>query len=156
MVEVPTAGVKVVTTNRQARFRFEILETVEAGLALLGTEVKSLRAGKCNLKEGFARIDGGEAWLIGVHIPEYTEGNRFNHDPIRTRKLLLSKKQLRHLSEETQQQGLTLVPLRLYFKGRVAKIELGLGRGKKLYDKREAILKRDTERRLRQAMFRRR
>ena len=149
-------NIKIITTNRQARFRYEILETFEAGLVLSGTEVKSLRAGKCNLKEGYARVEKGETWLVGVHIPEYTEGNQFNHDPDRTRKLLLNKRQIRHLTVSTQQEGLTLVPLRLYFKGKVAKIELGLARGKKLYDKRETIAKRDTERRLRQATHRRR
>jgi len=150
------AGIKIITTNRQARFRYEILSTMEAGLVLTGTEVKSLRDGKCNLKEGYARIDKEEAWLIGVHIPEYTEGNRFNHEPTRTRKLLLSKRQIRHLSEATQQEGLTLVPLRVYFKGRVAKVEIGVGRGKKLYDKRETIAKRETDRRMRQELHRRR
>lgn len=141
------AVIKVVTTNRQARFRYEILKTMEAGLVLTGTEVKSLRAGKCNLKEGYARIDKDEAWLIGVHIPEYTEGNQFNHEPTRTRKLLLSKRQINQLREATQQEGLTLVPLQVYFKGRNAKVEVGVGRGKKLYDKRATIAKRDSERR---------
>ena len=145
--------VKLVSTNRQARHRFEILDTVEAGLCLVGTEVKSLREGKCNLKEGYARIDGGEAWLVGVHIPEYTAGNRFNHEPTRTRKLLLSKRQIRRLAGQTQQMGLTLVPLRLYFKGKVAKVELGVARGKKLYDKRVAIAERETERRIRRERF---
>lgn len=144
----PPAVIKVITTNRQARFRYEILSTVEAGLVLTGTEVKSLRAGKCNLKEGYARITQDEAWLIGVHIPEYTEGNRFNHEPTRSRKLLISKRQIRQLSEATNQEGLTLVPLRVYFKGKVAKVEIGIGRGKKLYDKRETIAKRETERRM--------
>ncbi len=150
------AVVKIITTNRQARFLYEILNTVEAGLVLTGTEVKSLRDGKCNLKEGYARIDKDEAWLIGVHIPEYTEGNQFNHEPTRTRKLLLSKRQIRQLKEATQQEGLTLVPLRLYFKGRVAKVEIGVGRGKKLYDKRATIAKRESDLRLRQETFRRR
>lgn len=144
----PPAVIKVITTNRQARFRYEILSTVEAGLVLTGTEVKSLRAGKCNLKEGYARINQDEAWLIGVHIPEYTEGNRFNHEPTRSRKLLISKRQIRQLSEATNQEGLTLVPLRVYFKGKVAKVEIGVGRGKKLYDKRETIAKRETDRRM--------
>lgn len=145
--------IKPVTTNRQARHRYEILETVEAGMVLAGTEVKSLREGKCNLKEGYARIDHGEAWLVGVHIPEYTAGNRFNHEPTRTRKLLLSKRQIRRLTAQTQQLGLTLVPLRVYFKGRVAKIELGLARGKKLYDKRQAIAKREIERQMQRERF---
>ena len=152
----PPAVIKVITTNRQARFRYEILSAMEAGLVLTGTEVKSLRAGKCNLKEGYARIDKDEAWLIGVHIPEYTEGNRFNHEPTRSRKLLLSKRQIRQLTEATQQEGLTLVPLRVYFKGKVAKVEIGVGRGKKLYDKRATIAKRESDLRLRQETHRRR
>lgn len=152
----PAPAIKVITSNRQARFRYEILSTVEAGLVLTGTEVKSLRDGKCNLKEGYARIDKDEAWLIGVHIPEYTEGNRFNHEPTRTRKLLLSRRQIRQLGEATQQEGLTLVPLRVYFKGKRAKVEIGVGRGKKLYDKRAAIAKRESDLRLRQERHRRR
>lgn len=152
----PPAVIRVITTNRQARFRYEILSAMEAGLVLTGTEVKSLRAGKCNLKEGYARIDKDEAWLIGVHIPEYTEGNRFNHEPTRSRKLLLSKRQIRQLTEATQQEGLTLVPLRVYFKGKVAKVEIGVGRGKKLYDKRATIAKRESDLKLRQEMHRRR
>jgi SsrA-binding protein len=152
----PAPAIKVITSNRQARFRYEILSTVEAGLVLTGTEVKSLRDGKCNLKEGYARIDKDEAWLIGVHIPEYTEGNRFNHEPTRTRKLLLSRRQIRQLGEATQQEGLTLVPLRVYFKGKHAKVEIGVGRGKKLYDKRAAIAKRESDLRLRQERHRRR
>jgi SsrA-binding protein len=145
--------IKLISSNRQARHRYEILDTIEAGLSLLGTEVKSLREGKCNLKEGYARIDGGEAWLFGVHIPEYVAGNRFNHEPTRKRKLLLSKRQIRRLAGLTQQQGLTLVPLQIYFKGKVAKIELGVGRGKKLYDKRAAIAERDTKRRIQRERF---
>ncbi|MEW5700719.1 MAG: SsrA-binding protein SmpB [Candidatus Zixiibacteriota bacterium] len=156
MADLPAPTVKIIATNRKANFRYEILDTFEAGLVLVGTEVKSLRDGKCNLKEGYARIENGQAWLVGVHIPEYTAGNRFNHDPTRTRKLLLSRRQIRRLGVETQQEGLTLVPLRVYFKGKVAKIELGLGRGKKAHDKREAIVKRETERQLRRTMHRRR
>jgi SsrA-binding protein len=156
MKETPAPGIKIVTTNRQARYRYEILESVEAGLVLTGTEVKSLREGKCNLKEGYGTIEKGEAWLVGVHIPEYTEGNRFNHDPIRRRKLLLSKRQIKHFATETQQKGLTLVPLRVYFKEQRAKVELGLGRGKKLHDKRQTIIRRETELQMRREKFRRR
>lgn len=147
---------RLITTNRKARFRYEILETVEAGLVLTGTEVKSLRRGKCNLKEGYAAIERNEVWLIGVHIPEYTEAHQFNHDPIRRRKLLLSRRQIKHFAAETQQKGLTLVPLRLYFKGKNAKVEIGLGRGKKLYDKRQTIMKRETERQMRREQSHRR
>lgn len=156
MTEQQTSAIKIVTTNRQARFRYEILETVEAGLVLTGTEVKSLREGKCNLREGYGMIDNDQAWLVGVHIPEYTEGNRFNHDPRRRRKLLLSKREIRYFGAQTQQKGLTLVPLRLYFKDQHAKVELGLGRGKKLHDKRETIMRRETERQMRRERFRRR
>ena len=149
----PKSDIKLVSSNRQARHRYEILDSIEAGICLLGTEVKSLREGKCNLKEGYARIDDGEAWLIGVHIPEYVAGNRFNHEPTRTRKLLLSKRQIRRLAGQTQQQGLTLVPLRMYFKGKVVKVELGVGRGKKLHDKREAIAERESQRRIQRERF---
>ncbi|MEW5873752.1 MAG: SsrA-binding protein SmpB [Candidatus Zixiibacteriota bacterium] len=147
--------IKVISTNRQARHRYEILESVEAGLVLLGTEVKSLREGKCNLREGYARIDNEEAWLVGVNINEYTAGNRYNHDPMRPRKLLLSRRQIRRLMGRTQQEGLTLVPLRIYFKGQIAKIELGLAKGKKLYDKRHAIAEREADLAVRRARFRR-
>lgn len=157
MSELKTeVAIKVITTNRQARFRYEILSVTEAGLVLTGTEVKSLRAGKCNLKEGYAKIENNEAWLVGVHIPEYTEGNRFNHEPTRPRKLLLSRRQIRQLGEATHQEGLTLVPLRVYFKGKVAKVEIGLGRGKKLYDKRADIARREADMRARQATRRQR
>ncbi|HUU46917.1 MAG TPA: SsrA-binding protein SmpB [Acidobacteriota bacterium] len=156
MTEQEKPTIKIVTTNRQARFRYEILETVEAGLVLTGTEVKSLREGKCNLREGYGVIDNQEAWLLGVHIPEYTEGNRFNHDPTRRRKMLMSSREIRYFGAQTQQKGLTLVPLRVYFKDQHAKIELGLGRGKKLYDKRQTIIERETERQMRREKFRRR
>lgn len=149
----PPKETRLISTNRQARHRYEILESLEAGLVLQGTEVKSLRLGKCNLKEGYARIDNEEAWLIGVHISEYTAGNRYNHDPTRPRKLLLSKRQIRRLMGRTQQEGLTLVPLRIYFKGPVAKIELGLARGKKLHDKRQAIAEREADLAVRRAKF---
>ena len=156
MAEAAKPDIKLISSNRRARHLYHILETYEAGLVLVGTEVKSLRAGKCNLKEGYARIENDEAWLIGVHIPEYTEGNRFNHDPIRRRKLLLSRRQIRRLIGQTQQQGLTLVPLRIYFRGKNAKIELGLAKGKKLYDKRHDIAKRESNRQIERESSRRR
>lgn len=156
MADAAQPKIKLISTNRKARHLYHILETYEAGLVLVGTEVKSLRAGKCNLKEGYARIENDEAWLVGVHIPEYTEGNRFNHDPIRRRKLLLSRRQIRRMIGQTQQQGLTLVPLSIYFKGTKAKIELGLAKGKKLYDKRHDIAKRETDMQIRKETFRRR
>ncbi len=147
--------IKLISTNRKASHLYEILETYEAGLVLVGTEVKSLRAGKCNLKEGYAKIEGEEAWLVGVHINEYTEANQFNHDPIRMRKLLLSKRQIRRLEAQTQQKGLTLVPIKIYFRGKVAKIEIGLGRGKKLHDKRRSIAEQEMKRSLDRETFRR-
>lgn len=156
MSDARSDDIKLISTNRQAHHRYHIMETYEAGLVLQGTEVKSLRAGKCNLKEGYARIDNEEAWLIGVHIPEYAAGNQFNHDPVRKRKLLLSKRQIHRLMGQTQQQGLTIVPLRIYFSGKRVKVELGLGKGKKLFDKRQAIIKRDTDRQMRRETFRRR
>lgn len=139
---------KTITHNRQARHDYFILETVEAGLALTGTEVKSLRDGRGNLKDSYAEIRGGEAHLVNCHISPYDFGNRFNHDPLRPRKLLLHKKEIRRLHAMVKEKGLTLVPLHLYFtpQGKV-KIELALAKGKKLYDKREDAAKRDAERR---------
>jgi SsrA-binding protein len=156
MVDAKDPDIKLISSNRKARHMYHILETYEAGLVLVGTEVKSLRAGKCNLKEGYARIENDEAWLVSVHIPEYTAGNRYNHDPIRRRKLLLSRRQIRRLIGQTQQQGLTLVPLCIYFRGTKAKIELGLAKGKKLYDKRHDIAKRESDRQIQRESFRRR
>ena len=156
MVDAKDPDIKLISSNRKARHMYHILETYEAGLVLVGTEVKSLRAGKCNLKEGYARIENEEAWLVGVHIPEYTAGNRYNHDPTRRRKLLLSQRQIRRLIGQTLQQGLTLVPLSVYFRGKYVKIELGLARGKKLYDKRRDIAKRDSDLQIRKETFRRR
>jgi len=156
MADATEPKIKLISTNRKARHMYHILETYEAGLVLVGTEVKSLRAGKCNLKEGYARVENEEVWLVGVHIPEYTEGNRFNHDPTRRRKLLLSRRQIRRMIGQTQQLGLTLVPLSIYFKGTKAKIELGLAKGKKLYDKRHDIAKRESDLQIRKETFRRR
>ena len=114
--------------NRKANHDYYILETLEAGIALTGTEIKSVRAGRINLKDGFAQIKNGEAWLMNVHISEYTQGNRFNHDPLRNRKLLLHKKQITHLAEETSGKGITLVPLKVYLKHGFAKVLLEIGR----------------------------
>ncbi|NLG85278.1 MAG: SsrA-binding protein SmpB [Firmicutes bacterium] len=141
---------KTIVTNRQARHDYFILETFEAGLALTGTEVKSLRAGRGNLKDSFAEIRGGEVFLVNCHISPYEFGNRFNHDPLRPRKLLLHKAEIRRLYGKTREKGLTLIPLELYFneRGRV-KVELALAKGKKIYDKREEIARRDAERRAR-------
>lgn len=137
---------KVIADNRRARYDYHILESYEAGLVLTGTEVKSLRLGHANLREGYAAISGGELFLYNVHISPYEQGNRFNHEPLRTRKLLLHKEEIRRLTSLTKERGLTLVPLRLYFKHGCAKLEIGLAKGKKLYDKREDIAQRDVAR----------
>lgn len=145
-----------IVTNRKARHNYHILETIEAGLVLVGTEVKSLRQGKCNLQDSYAHIVREEVFLENMHISPYDPGHRFNHDPIRTRKLLLHRREIRRLIGKTREKGLTLIPLRVYFQGRNAKVELGLAQGKKLYDKREAIARRESDRELRRSVFRRR
>ena len=137
-----------IAVNRRARFEYAIEDTFEAGLVLTGTEIKSIRAGKVNLAEAYARIEHGEAWLIGAHIAPYDQGNRNNHEPRRTRKLLLHRTQIAELTGLTQQKGLTLVPLRLYLRGGRAKLELGIARGKKAHDKRRSIAERDMRREL--------
>ena len=139
---------KTVALNRRARHDYAIEETLEAGLVLTGTEIKSIRAGRANLAEAYARIERGEAWLIGAHIAPYEQGNRNNHEPTRTRKLLLHKDQIAELAGRTQTKGLTLVPLRLYIRDGHAKLELGIARGKKAHDKRRAIAERDMRREL--------
>ena len=137
-----------VALNRRARHDFAIEQTVEAGLVLTGTEIKSIRAGHANLAEAYARIEHGEAWLIGAHIAPYEQGNRNNHEPTRTRKLLLRRGEIAELIGKTQAKGYTLVPLRLYIRDGLAKLELGLGRGKKAHDKRRTIAERDMRREL--------
>jgi SsrA-binding protein len=137
---------KDIAVNRRARFDYLIEETYEAGLVLQGSEVKSLREGRANLSDSYARIIRGEAVLINAHINPYFAASRFNHEPTRTRKLLLHKKEIERLAGKTHERGLTLVPLRLYFKDGRAKIELGLARGKKLYDKRESLRKKAAQR----------
>lgn len=145
-------GEHAVSVNRKARHDYTIGETFEAGLVLRGGEVKSLRAGRANLKDSYARINNGEAFLLNAHISDYKPAHHFNGDPTRTRKLLLHKREIMRLLGKTRQQGLTLVPLRLYFKGGRAKVELALAKGKRMYDKRAAIrereMKRDVERTL--------
>ena len=137
-----------IAVNRRARFEYAIEDTFEAGIVLTGTEIKSIRAGHVNLAEAYARIEHGEAWLIGAHIAPYDQGNRNNHEPRRTRKLLLHRTQIAELTGLTQQKGLTLVPLRLYLRGGRAKLELGIARGKKAHDKRRSIAERDMQREL--------
>jgi SsrA-binding protein len=139
-------GEKVIATNRKARHDYEILETYEAGLVLRGTEVKSLREGQVNFKDSYAAINGNEAWLIGCHIAPYHHGTDANHDPDRSRKLLLHRREISRLLGKTAERGLTLIPLRLYFKEGRAKLEFGLARGKKLHDKRASIRERDERR----------
>ena len=139
-------GMKLVTNNKKAYHDFFIDEKYEAGLSLAGTEVKSLRLGKCSIKEAFVRIENGEAFIYGMNVSPYEKGNIFNKDPLRVRKLLLHKEQIRKLAGAAQQQGSTIVPLQVYFKDGRAKIEIGLARGKKLYDKRQDIAKKDLRR----------
>jgi SsrA-binding protein len=137
---------KNITVNRKARHEYAILQTYEAGIVLQGTEVKSLRQGKANLVDSYATLRNGEVWLIGTHISEYTQGNINNHNPTRDRKLLLNKSEIRRLIGKVKEKGLTLIPLRLYFKKGKVKVELALAKGKKIYDKRESIAKRDLQR----------
>ncbi len=139
-------GERAVATNRRARHEYEILEVVEAGLVLRGTEVKSLRAGQVNFKDSYATIRSDEAWLLGCHISPYSHGTDANHDPERDRKLLLKRRELNRLAGKVAERGLTLVPLRLYFKGGRAKLEIGLARGKKLHDKRSSLREREVRR----------
>ena len=142
---------KTVAVNRRARHEYAVEETLEAGIALTGTEIKSIRAGRVNLAEAYARIEKGEAWLIGAHIAPYEQGNRNNHEPTRTRKLLLHRDQIAELIGRTQAKGFTLVPLKLYIRNGMAKLEIGVARGKKAYDKRRTIAERDARRELERA-----
>jgi SsrA-binding protein len=140
-------GVKVVATNRKARYEYFLLETFEAGLVLLGSEIKSIRAGQMSLAESYIDIQGGNsAWLVDAHIAPYAQANQFNHDPKRKRRLLLHKKQIRQLWNAVRMKGMTIVPTRVYLKEGRAKIEIALARGKKAYDKRAVIAKRDQKR----------
>ncbi|MBW4594551.1 MAG: SsrA-binding protein SmpB [Brasilonema angustatum HA4187-MV1] len=146
-------GYKVVTDNRQARYLYEILETYEAGIELTGTEVKSIRAGKVNLQDAYALIRDGQAWLLNAHISPYNaSGQYFNHEPRRTRKLLLHREEIRKLIGKVEQQGLTLIPLKMYLKRGWVKITIALARGKKVHDKREDIKRRQDQREMQRAM----
>jgi len=147
-------GRKVIASNRKARHDYTILDTYEAGVVLVGTEVKSLRLGRASLVDSFATVDDGEVWLRGLHIPEYDRGTWTNHEPRRTRKLLLHKSEILRLIGKTKESGLSLVPLVMYFKDGKVKVEIGLGRGKKAYDKRQALAKRDAEREISKAFGR--
>lgn len=149
-------GMKMVARNRRARHDYHIESTYEAGLVLTGTEVKSLRAGRASLADGFGQISDHEIWLHNVHIPEYTQGTWTNHEPRRTRKLLMHRREIDKLESETAERGLTLVPLALYFKDGKAKVELALARGKRSYDKRHDLAERDAAREIDRALRRRR
>ena len=146
------AGIKIVSENRKARHDYHIHETFEAGIALTGTEVKSLRAGKANLKDSYARIENGEVFLQQMHISPYEQGNRFNHDPLRPRKLLLHRQEINRLLGKTREKGFSLVPLKVYFARGKAKVELALASGKKLYDKRRDLAERDAKRDMERAL----
>ena len=148
-------GRKIIAQNKKARHDYHVEDTYEAGLVLTGTEVKSLRAGRASLVDGFCDIDGGEAWLHGVHIPEYSQGTWTNHTARRRRKLLLHREEIDKIADRVHQKGLTVVPLSLYFKDGRAKVEIGLARGKKSWDKRQALAERTAEREKQEAIGRR-
>ena len=152
---VKEQGRKLIAQNRKARHDYHIDDVIEAGLVLTGTEVKSLRAGRASLVDGFAEVLDNEVWLLGVHIPEYSQGTWNNHTPRRRRKLLLNRREIDRLASRVAERGLTIVPLALYFKDGKAKIEIGLGRGKKTYDKRQDLARRDADREVARAMGRR-
>ncbi|MDN6626034.1 MAG: SsrA-binding protein SmpB [Pisciglobus halotolerans] len=149
---MPKGTGKLIAQNRKARHDYTIIETYEAGMVLKGTEIKSIRAGRINLKDGYATIRNGEAYLQNVHISPYDQGNQFNHDPVRTRKLLLHKRQLSQLVGELKTTGQTLVPLKVYIKNGYAKVLLGLAKGKKAYDKRESLKRKAQQREIDRAM----
>jgi len=153
---VARTGEKLIVDNRRARHDYHLLERVEAGLVLTGTEVKSLRDGRASLQQAYAEVRGDEAWLVGAHISVYDQGNRENHDPDRDRKLLLRRKEIDSLAGKVRERGLTLVPTKLYFRGGRAKVELALGRGKELRDKRRDLAKREAQRDMERAFKSRR
>ncbi|HEX7972934.1 MAG TPA: SsrA-binding protein SmpB [Anaerolineales bacterium] len=139
-------GIKIVATNRKASHEYFLLERFEAGIALQGSEIKSIRSGQISLSEAYVEVDGSQAWLLEAHIAPYEQANRFNHEPRRPRKLLLHKSEIRRLWNDVRQKGVTIVPVRVYLKDGRAKVEIALAKGKKLYDKRETLAKRDAER----------
>ncbi|MBX3042920.1 MAG: SsrA-binding protein SmpB [Candidatus Kapabacteria bacterium] len=153
----PTSGqraIKIVVSNRKARFEYEILQKYECGIVLQGTEVKSLRAGKCNLQDSYASFENGEIFIHNLHIKEYDFGNRENHKPNRDRKLLLHLRELAKLKSQVEEKGLTIVPLSIYFSGHLVKVEIAVVRAKKKFDKREDVKKRDVEREIRRDFMR--
>jgi len=147
-------GVKIVAQNRSASYNYHILDKLEAGLVLVGTEVKTLREGKGTLREAYAEIRAGEAWLINCHIPEYLPGGSRNHDPLRKRKLLLNRREIERLVVQTQQKGMTIVPLKIYFRDGIAKCELAVAKGKKFHDRREAERQKEAKREADEAIYR--
>ena len=148
-------GIKVVATNRKARHEYFILDTMEAGLELRGSEIKSIRAGQISLAEAYVQVDGKQAWLVDAHVAPYEQANRFNHDPRRPRRLLLHSSEIRELWQEVRQKGVTIVPLRVYLQDGRAKLEIAVAKGKKLYDKRAAIAERDAKREMDRQLRRR-
>ena len=147
-----TEGKKIIAKNKRARFEYEILETFEAGLVLRGTEIKSIRAHKVSLQRSYVQVREGELWLVEAHIAEYEHGNRDNHEPTRPRKLLLNRREINKILEQLQQKGLSCVPTILYLKNGRAKVEIALGRGKKLHDKRQTLANRDSQRQVERAL----
>ena len=141
-------GIKIITSNRRARRNYFITETMEAGLVLQGTEAKALREGRANLQDAYCKVENDEVFLLNAHISPYSHGNLQNHDPLRPRKLLLHKREIGKLKKASEQKGYTIIPLKLYFKNGYAKVEIGMARGKKLYDKRSDIAERETKRRI--------
>jgi SsrA-binding protein len=139
-------AVKVVASNRKAKFEYFLLENFEAGISLQGSEIKSIRAGQISLSESYVQTDGKQAWLMNAHVAPYEQANRFNHDPLRPRRLLLHKREIRELWDAVRQKGVTIVPVKVYLKGGRAKVEIAIAKGKKLYDKRQDIAKRDQAR----------
>jgi SsrA-binding protein len=152
--EKDSDGFHVVARNRRARFEFDLIEKVEAGIVLTGTEVKSLRNGKASLEESYASVEGGEVWLNGCDIPEYLQANRMNHKPKRPRKLLLHRAEIRKIATKSSERGFTLVPLQIYFKKGMAKVEICIAKGRKQFDKREAVKKQDAKRDMDRALRR--
>ena len=143
---MPKGEGKVIAQNRKARHDYAVLDTIEAGMVLQGTEIKAIRAGRINLKDGYARVRNGEVFLDNVHISPYEQGNQFNHDPLRTRKLLMKRRQIERLIGEVKQPGITLVPLKVYLKNGYAKVLIGIAKGKRQYDKREDLKRKDIDR----------
>jgi len=145
-------AIKTVATNRKAYHNYHLSDSVEAGIALTGTEIKSIRAGRVSLGDAYVKPEGGELWLVNAHIARYEAGSYFSHEPTRPRKLLVHRKQIDNLTSKVQEKGLTLVPVRLYIKDSIAKVEVALAKGKKLHDKRETIVRRETEREIGRAL----